>query len=517
MRYLIAMLLMGNLYAEDLYVTQSGTGAGTSCIDSLPVAWLNTAGNWGAGSSKVSPGDTVHLCGTFTGTAAQTLITIPGSGSVGSPVAVLFEPDAVLEAPYWGGEYHGAIDIIGKSYITIDGGTNGIIRNTANGTALANQQPSQGIYLNATIGVEIKNLSILSIYANGGSNPDATDGGGAESNNIRVRGATSGLSVNHNILRASRAGVRVEFDGAALSDIAIHHNLITDHCWGITFGAGNGGESTSGIEIYNNEFTDWLNWQCPANAAYCTDKTDYYHTDGIILYSRRGSPIAASIYSNYFHGTLGNASPTAFVYCTFGGGTTGVGSICNIYNNLMVEDSGRKANWMLSTGGNTGPHLIANNTFIGQDTTGGVAMMLSGSGITLSNNIIKNKKLGISSYETTVPLIASNNNTWLLQSGSKFSSNDGASYYTWAAWQALGWDADSLTSDPLLTAACDLAPGSPAIRAGANLTSLGITALNSDKSGRARPATGAWDIGAYQYIAPRGFSGKASFSGGSIK
>ena len=40
---------------------------------------------------------------------------------------------------------------------------------------------------------------------------------------------------------------------------------------------------------------------------------------------------------------------------------------------------------------------------------------------------------------------------------------------------------------------------SPARGGGLNLTALGITALVRDFSGTARPASGAWDIGAYQY------------------
>ena len=50
-----------------------------------------------------------------------------------------------------------------------------------------------------------------------------------------------------------------------------------------------------------------------------------------------------------------------------------------------------------------------------------------------------------------------------------------------------------------LSGAYKLQAGSPAIGAGVNLTSLGITGLDTDAAGVARPATGAWDIGAYQY------------------
>jgi len=51
-------------------------------------------------------------------------------------------------------------------------------------------------------------------------------------------------------------------------------------------------------------------------------------------------------------------------------------------------------------------------------------------------------------------------------------------------------------------------PGSPVLKAGANLTSLGITQLNldtSDGGGRhpvARPTAGPWDAGAFQATVP---------------
>src|SRR5207245_689057 len=50
-----------------------------------------------------------------------------------------------------------------------------------------------------------------------------------------------------------------------------------------------------------------------------------------------------------------------------------------------------------------------------------------------------------------------------------------------------------------------LTSGSPAIGLGTNLTSLGIATLNRDKTGYARPATGGWDVGAYEFggAAPR--------------
>jgi hypothetical protein len=63
-------------------------------------------------------------------------------------------------------------------------------------------------------------------------------------------------------------------------------------------------------------------------------------------------------------------------------------------------------------------------------------------------------------------------------------------------------DHNITTGNPFVDAAdadFHLAAGSPAIGAGQNLTSLGIPALDVDMGGGARPATGAWDAGAYQF------------------
>jgi hypothetical protein len=78
------------------------------------------------------------------------------------------------------------------------------------------------------------------------------------------------------------------------------------------------------------------------------------------------------------------------------------------------------------------------------------------------------------------------------------------SFQTYAQWQGLGFDTHGkLGVDPGFVAAPGnekLSATSPALSlgAGTNLTGLSIPILDSDLSGVARPATGAWDIGAYQ-------------------
>ena len=70
---------------------------------------------------------------------------------------------------------------------------------------------------------------------------------------------------------------------------------------------------------------------------------------------------------------------------------------------------------------------------------------------------------------------------------------------TWAAWQALGYDANGKNVDPLLSSpgAGNFTPlsGSPAIDAG-----LTIPAVTTDKSGVPRPQGSAFDMGAFELI-----------------
>jgi hypothetical protein len=79
---------------------------------------------------------------------------------------------------------------------------------------------------------------------------------------------------------------------------------------------------------------------------------------------------------------------------------------------------------------------------------------------------------------------------------------------TFANWQSAGntygaQDANATLGNPNLSAGYVPSSGSAVILAGQNLTSncATIPALCFDTAGNARPASGAWDIGAYQYVA----------------
>src|SRR5713226_5760061 len=117
--FAILFLAASPASAKDSYISQSGTGTGTSCTDALPVAWFNNAANWGSGSTQIGPGTTVHLCGTFTVAPGSTMLTFQGSGTSGNPITLLFESGANLTAPYW--SPNGAINTNGNTWLTING------------------------------------------------------------------------------------------------------------------------------------------------------------------------------------------------------------------------------------------------------------------------------------------------------------------------------------------------------------------------------------------------------------
>jgi hypothetical protein len=106
------------------------------------------------------------------------------------------------------------------------------------------------------------------------------------------------------------------------------------------------------------------------------------------------------------------------------------------------------------------------------------------------------------------------NGTWLTSDYNDLYDTSGyivgysGTYYTLNTWKAStrSPDAHSIGGNPNLSSTYHLQSGSPAIAAGTNLYGTcfgqpnpGLGALCFDKDGIARPSTGAWDIGAYQY------------------
>ncbi len=113
-----------------IYVAQNGAGSQSGEAELFecahPLSWLNKESDWGSGAGKVAPGTTVELCGTF-----SEPVETKGSGSSGKPVTILFTAGAKIAKGGAGCPGSGCLNVANESeYITINGGSDGVIENT---------------------------------------------------------------------------------------------------------------------------------------------------------------------------------------------------------------------------------------------------------------------------------------------------------------------------------------------------------------------------------------------------
>jgi hypothetical protein len=126
--------------AANVFIAQNAVGGanGADCADALPVSFFNASANWGSGSNQIGPGTTVHLCGTFNAPAGSSHYLVTQGGGTGtSPITILFENGAVIQAPYWSG----SVIQITYNFITVNGGTKRL--DSGNGKRYESCQPTR--------------------------------------------------------------------------------------------------------------------------------------------------------------------------------------------------------------------------------------------------------------------------------------------------------------------------------------------------------------------------------------
>jgi hypothetical protein len=530
--------------ATNVYITQSGAPSGNCTSNVQTPSFFNNAANWGSGASQIGPGTTVLLCGTFTSSVkGGNVLTVQGSGASGNPVTILFDTGAQMNSTGWWGSYNadacstctGAITVNNANYITIDGGSNGIIQNLLNGTPgnscaagtctqSSGGQGSLGIHL-AGDNLVVRNLTIQNIYSNAGTGAGASDTGGVATADIRVDGAATNLQINNNVLNNARAGIWGGFNGSTgpsscpSAGICIHDNQVSDHAWQMTL---NSAGANNVVNVYNNNIGDnsglpgWLNWQYPTNL---------YHQDGIFIWgSSNNQVVTAYVYNNYIHGDLGQGSPSGLIYCANNGvNGSGTGCALTAFNNVVVGTGSAAVNDQIIavkvdvTGVNMGPVKLFNNTFVGgayslelYNESGGASFALIA-----KNNIFYPGNSGTTRWfihqengGSPISSITASNNLYFNGSSTAWNLN-GSQYGSLSAWQtACKCDASpTAIGNPNLSANYTLQPGSPATGLGANLTQMNINPLDTsyNKIGRAPTGTctpgvaGCWDAGANQF------------------
>jgi len=541
---LCALLLLGivigggTAHANDIYIAQSATGAnnGSNCANAYPYTFFNAAGNWGAAANQIGPGTTVHLCGTFTGSAGGTLLAARGSGTSGNPITILFETGATLTAPYWAngnnGGQSGAIAVNGFSYITINGGPtcgwnqstltttacNGSIVNTQNGTNLAYQQYTTAIDLNNVDHITIENLGCYNMYQRTGT--AAEDTAWNQQHCVELEGRQTNITVTNCVFHDG--GWLISSTSGTADNIFIGP--------GNDFYNADHDVQTAPVHFYvfGNHFHDWAIWDAVGGP---------YHHDGVHCYAGTGGATQLFFgYNNQFDGNMGGVFQQ-FIYLEGNTSTTRCmvpGGTAYIFNNVMVANNGSEA--IAAFYGNaTSPgdvnDIYANNTALGNvaGSTSACRAFQNVSGLTDENNAcggfgeLLNSLTGVASTKVV------DYNAYENCSGYNCFAAYGVDTGIYATWLANNnctgsvgscdvhsvanlssstyFSLNSVCIPGSVAASCAPISGSPLIAAGANLTSLcsgqpnpGLGALCSDINGVARPTSGAWDIGAYRFL-----------------
>ncbi len=476
-----------------VYVGQAtaGNGDGSSCANARSAAWFNTASSWGTGAGQIGPGDVVHLCGTISSD-----LRAHGSGQSGSPITIYFEPGASISMPACPGNGTGCLNTGGQDYITIDGGGTGVIQSTQNGTNLPQHTGAVlGINAFGCTGCTIEYLTVGDMYVH------SSDTDTAANNVDGVEFSGSDVTIQDDTFHDDDWALVAEWANGD-SNERIFGNDVYNNDHGFASTAGFSGGSIGPVLFYANHVHDYANWDT-TNAAY--------HHDGIHCYTYGGSGAAHYdgfyIYDNIFDGQVGT-DMTSHIFMEGGSGSGSTpcadsSSPIFIFNNVLT--AGQDINNGLMDPASGQPHVL-DNTLIGHDTRSGTCYtsnsdatheafennLLSTCSTLMYNNLPSIYAAGSPDYDLYA---GGGGNAFLC--GSQFES-----FSRFGSWQScIGGDShSSAASNPALNSNGSPQAGSPAIGAGANLTSLctGLLApLCSNIDGVPRPPAGPWNAGAF--------------------
>ena len=482
---IIFVLFAVNTFGADYYIAQTATGSGdaSSCANAKIYSW-----NWT--TPNVADGDTVHLCGTITST-----LNIPISGSsVG--ITVKFESGAKFSKTAWGTDASGAIYSSGKNYIIIDGGSNGIIENTNNGTALGLQQDTTGIYLNGGSNITIKNLTIKNLYVR---TPNSQDSNSYASAIHSID--TGSLTINNNTIYGAYYLLLITAASGNPSGLSIYSNDLSQFSTAIVVRL-DGSSNYSNVNIYNNTIYDSYVWDgCWGGTGddYCTSGT-WFHRDGIHTWGNYSGKTVGTvtIYNNTFTGDWGvSGHYTSFI------GTTDYTTPVVIYNNLFnVTNQAPSTGWIWLanyTGINSSARIYNNTLVNNSGGNGGDAIYNQGgtwSTMDIKNNIFSGIYIGIYDVPGTATITSDYNDFYNVTAIGR--APDASWRYTLANWQTYlggcpgtGKDCNSVITAPPFTSSSVFTLTTAF--AGTDLSAY----FTTDILGVTRSS---FDMGAYEYV-----------------
>lgn len=488
------------------YIAQTALGAnnGTTAADARPISWLNTASNWNGAAGTVCA----------TATAATVRDKVVWVGQISTPfdwpyatgvgaagIDFEFDPNARFVAAHWGGGTRGAAifwesGAYQKNNVTIDFGLNGRIEATDNGTLLGNQQGGVGIYIKAASNVTIKKPRIWNLYVRTSGwheSQKATDGRNTTGIFLETNtGAATDFIVEDGNIHDCDKGIIANWLSAGCARYTFRRNEIYNVNWGIGSGGYGNGSTLTAFHAHDNRIHDFGCWDRPYDAS-----DDPFHHNGIFLYGEpmpdgtQPNLLDAIIERNYFGPNFGDRATSGVFLSHY-----------NMRGAYVVRNNvfeGQTSNGLITTGcGNGATVQIHTNTFI---LSSGVnaAMSLGGSygayAIDSRGNLVVGGALYAGNYVGVLTLTSDRNLVFGNTSNPvTWSATNSGGAYNWAAWQGLGYDANSkYGEDPLLGTGGRPEIGSPAIGAGSDLSAF--FSNDYDEVTRVAP----WDIGAYEF------------------
>lgn len=517
---LVAICLPALAVQNPVYIAQSSAGSnnGTSCGNAYAVTFFNTSGNWGLGSSQIGAGTTVHVCGTV-----SNQLVFNGSGTSGNVITLLFEPGAKLSASATVWNADSPIWLGGNSYILINGGlanTGGAATNleaTDNGSALTYQLPISGIATGGAANLEIKNFGCSNLYVHTSLSDSTISSDSSACVSANPQGAN--ISIHDSTFHDSEDGILLSVANAGTLNLQVYNmNMYhMDHFLFTTCDT----SGASGFYYHDNYIHDPTNWDTTANT---------YHHDGWLVNSNTGQTCDQIYdYNNLYGGDWGNNNTSPIFLDNNGGVIQNVYVFNDVFLNTNNAHPWGNGINIIPGGSSDGPAHVWNNTVI-CGAIGGSGMQVSGINIDFRNNVqsscatffsISNgtgSTISTMDYNYYANLIPSGNSAFYFASN---NSGSGSLATQFGAWKTIvqglisGSESHSASgSSAGLNSTGMPQYGSAVIGAGVNLCngivsctgSPGLAALASTTSAgntitpNARPSSGPWDIGAYNYV-----------------
>lgn len=483
-----------------IFVAQQARGSrtGASCPDARAVAWLDRPAAWKPGRGHIRPGATVALCGTI-----SSPLRILGGGGVGSPITIYWEPGATLSSPDWDGGP--AIDTKGHGYLTFDGGVNGSIQATEEGTGLADQGvASQGIFALGCTGCMFENLTIENLYRH--TSPADTSVDQTMDDGIVFSG--SNIKIAHDIIHDVGWALFSRWSNGDRGTRIYDNDIFrVDHGFAATASG-----TVGPMYFYDNHVHGFANWDASSSGSGLP-----YHHDGLHCFGPEGGPpptyTGFYIYDNRFDGRVGRRAPTAQIFMEGGSGPNATpcasgSSRIAIFNNVIGSSDYDTSNTYLETV--LGGADVYNNTIIGASKTenvggcGGDDYTQPGSEIRFQNNLLSTCDILMAQSVPGVFATGSPDYNVYANGGVNAFACDGRffSFRRFRRWRAcVHRDRHSrrVENAKLNDWGVPL-PGSVAIGSGLNLTFLckgPLVPLCTDIVGRRRARRGPWNVGAY--------------------